>query len=94
MFVLIRAIEIIRPHNLMSGISQSIHFTQIGADQECQSSKTTLKIGAENRRNQVWSLLLGMVVAAGFAGAGSSRGILRPRGDCMKGEKSKRKNKR
>lgn len=65
MFVLVKDAAFVRPHNLTCYVSQSIHFTQIGDDQEHQFSKTTLKIGAENRRNQAWSLLLGIEVALG-----------------------------
>lgn len=49
-------------------MSPSIYFTQVGADQECQSPKTTTETGAENGRAQVWPLLPEMVAPGSCRG--------------------------
>lgn len=69
--------------------------------QECQSCKTSIKTGAENRRTQVCSLLLEMVVAPGSCregdrpvSGGGSKGLSRHVGESMKGDKRKAEKKK
>lgn len=81
-------------------MSLSIYFIQAGADQECQSCKTTIKTGVENRRTQVCSLLLEMVVAPGSCregdrpvSGGGSKGLSRHMEESMRGDKRKAEKK-